>query len=111
MRDVFLPFRGERYLVPRAAAEGDDYYLPLIGRDTRSSDQAGGQQGTAQRHPRGSTQKFAAAAGELACGFLGSGCFRGGPASPALRGLPCTVGTPCTTGAFPKNHAVGEPVS
>ena len=87
MRDVFLPFRGERFLVPRAAAEGDDYYLPLIGRDTRSSDQAGGQQGTAQRHPRGSTQKFAAAAGELPCEFLGSGCSRGGQASPVLGGL------------------------
>ena len=87
VRDVLLTLGRKSLLVSRATAEGDDYYLPLVGGDTRSSDQAGGQQGTAQRHSRGATQKFAAAPGEPPCEFSGSGRSRGGQASPVPGGL------------------------
>jgi hypothetical protein len=67
--DIFLSFGRKRFLVARATAERDDYYLPLPGRDACSSDQAGGPQETAQRHSCGAAYELAAGPCELACEF------------------------------------------
>src|SRR5437016_13048630 len=42
VRNVFLAFGSEGFLVARAAAEGDDDHFSLAGRNRRSSDEAGG---------------------------------------------------------------------
>ena len=48
VRDVFLPFRSERFLISRPAAERDYDCFSLAGSDAGSSGQAGREQGTAQ---------------------------------------------------------------
>src|SRR5437762_3495871 len=83
VRNVFLAFRGEGFLVARATAEGDDDHFSLAGRDPRSSEQARVQKGTAQCESSAGTQKFAAGPSELARDFLRAGCFPGGQARPA----------------------------
>src|SRR5438477_2336969 len=85
VRNVLLAFGSEGFLVARAAAEGDHDYFSFARRDARSSDQTGGQKGTAQCNSRSATQKFAAGPDEMAREFLRSGCFYGGQASP----VPC----------------------
>ena len=85
VRNVFLAFGSEGFLVACTTAKGNHDHFALAGRDARSSDQTGGQKGTAQCNSRGATQKFAAGPGEVACEFQRSGCFCGGQASP----VPC----------------------
>src|SRR5438105_320592 len=83
--DVFLSFGSEGFLVACTTAKGDHDHFALASRDARSSDQTGGQKGTAQCNSCGAAQKFAAGPGEVACEFQRSGCFCGGQASP----VPC----------------------
>src|SRR5690349_6459449 len=80
--DVLLAFGSKGFLVACTTAKGDHDHFALAGRNARSSDQTGGQKGTAQCHSCGATQKFAAGPGEVACEFLRSGCFYGGQRSP-----------------------------
>src|SRR2546429_796049 len=57
--NVLLAFGSEGFLVACTTAKGNHDHFALAGRDARSSDQTGGQKGTAQCNSCGAAQKFA----------------------------------------------------
>src|SRR5882762_3748098 len=67
--DILLPFRSERLLISRAAAEGDDHYLPLV-LDSSPCERAWAKQRAPQRQSGSAAQKITPVAGEVPGKFL-----------------------------------------
>ena len=60
VRDVFLPFRREGFLISRAASESDDDYFPLLRGSHCPCEGTGMEQRASQGHTGRHAQKFAA---------------------------------------------------
>src|ERR1700756_4462325 len=73
VRDIVLPFGGERLLIPGSTAKGNDNDFPLLCRGLSMHEWAAAHQGSSQRQSSGTAQKIAPAAakvpGKLICGY------------------------------------------
>ena len=82
VRDVFLAFRRECFLIPRAAAKSYDHNFSLLGQRRHMTERARVQQRAPERHSCRSAQEVPAAPRDLAGDFLRGGGTCSDPAYP-----------------------------
>ncbi len=64
VRNILLTLRRERFLIARAAAEGNDHNLPSLLGNPGSGEQSGAEQAATQGDPCGAAQELPAGEGQ-----------------------------------------------
>ncbi len=74
VRNIFLTFGSEGFLVARSATEGYDDDFAFFGSESGVKQRSGAEERAAKREARGGAEEITAMVGKLTCAFLRSGC-------------------------------------